>query len=260
MTEVFNRIIHVQHTVIPFGPELRIGPVDLTITNEVVMLLLAAALTFFFFRVAAKKTGTIPRGKYVNLWEAMFSFIQDFLVRDFIGPQAIGAWTPFIGTIFFFVLFCNLLGLGPIPGVFTAATAEVSVTLTLALISISVVIVAKILQDGIGGFLKMFVPSGVPAWILPLLVPIEFFSFLAKPFSLFVRLAANMFAGHMVLAVFLAMTIAAVKLSWTILIAPFPFLVVLIMNLFEIFVAFIQAFIFAALTAMYLGQALLEEH
>lgn len=248
-----------EHGVLRFGPPLHLGPFDLTLTNKVLMLWLAAGLTFVLFYVAGRKTGAVPRGKYVNFWEAFLGFVRDTVVREFMGPRG-AAWTPFIAALFFFIMFTNLLGLGPVPDLFTTATSDINVTATLAVGVILVVIVAKIRQDGIVGFLRMFIPSGVPLWVLPLVLPIEILSFLAKPFSLAVRLFANMTAGHLVIGVFLAMTIGLAQLSWTALIAPLPFLAVVTMLGFEIFVALIQAFIFAALTAIYLGQALYEEH
>ena len=257
---MIDRLARVaEHTVLRFGPPLRLGPVDLTLTNRVLMLWLAAGLTVVFLSLAAHRTGVVPRGRYVNFWEALFGFVRDAIVREFMGPRGV-AWTPFIVALFLFVLFANLAGLGPVPGFFTSATADINVTATLAVAVILVVIGAKIRRDGVAGFLRMFVPRGVPFWVWPLIVPIEVVSFLAKPASLAIRLFANMTAGHLVIGVFMAMTVALAQFSWTALLAPLPFLADVAMLGFEIFVALIQAFIFAALTAIYLGQALYEDH
>jgi F-type H+-transporting ATPase subunit a len=231
--------------------ELHILGVDVSITKAVVMMWIACGLTFLFLVMGGRRAKPVPSG-FQNLVEALVSFLRTNLILETIGKEGL-AWFPFIATLFFFILFCNLLGL--IPGAFTA-TSNINVTATLAVIVFFCTQGAGVAKHGFLGYLKKFVPKGIPLAILPIMVPIEIISQFAKPFSLAVRLFANMTAGHGVILVFLFMII--MFKSWVV--AAVPLIGVVIMSAFEIFVGFIQAYIFSILAAMYIAEAVQEAH
>ena len=153
---------------------------------------------------------------------------------------------PFLLTLFLFVLLGNLIGL--LPYAFTY-TSHISVTLTLAVISIGVVIGTGFTKHGLG-FFKLFLPTGAPLFIAPIMVPIEIVSFLAKPFSLAIRLFANMLAGHIMIKVF------AFFCTTTGFLAVLPLFGNIMIYAFEVFVAFLQAYIFTLLVSIYLHDAI----
>jgi F-type H+-transporting ATPase subunit a len=231
--------------------ELHLFGIDFSITQAVAWMWIAAAVLFVTLTLVAKTFKRYPRG--VQTWvEMILEFLKKELVLDVIGEEG-RPWFPLIATLFLFILTMNLLGM--IPGSFTA-TSNINVTASLALLVFFIVQWVGIRTHGLIGYLKGFVPSGVPAWILPLLIPIEIISQLARPFSLAVRLFANMLAGHMVILVFLTMIILFKNLA----IAILPVAGVVVMNAFEIFVALIQAYIFSVLTASYMAGAIHMEH
>lgn len=231
--------------------EIKLGGLDLSITQPVLWMMIATVLTFGLMTFVAATLKRYPKGLQ-NLVEAIVHFLRKELVINVIGEEGKG-WFPFVGTLFLFILSCNLLGL--IPGSFTA-TSNINVTAGLAILVFFLVQGAGIKKYGFVGYFRAFIPKGIPSWILPIMLPIEFISLFAKPFSLAVRLFANMMAGHMVILVFLSMII----LFKSVIITPLPVIGVVIMYAFEIFVALIQAYIFAVLTASYLSDALHMEH
>lgn len=241
----------IQHFKLHPLLDLHLFGIDFSINQAVVWMWIAAGLVFIVLTLVAKTLKHYPRG-IQNLVEIILEFITNQLVVEVIGEKG-RPWFPFIATLFIFILATNLLGL--LPGAFTA-TVNINVTGSLALLVFFIVQWAGVWSHGLVGYLKGFVPAGVPAWVLPLMLPIEIISLLAKPFSLAVRLFANMLAGHMVILVFLTMII----LFKSYVIAVLPVAGVVVMSAFEIFVALIQAYIFAILTASYLADAIHRTH
>ena len=221
---------------------------DLSISNSVVWMWVAVTVVYCFFRYALRHPELVP-DRLQSTAEAGFLFIRG-IVEENIGPAG-RPYFPMIFTLFFFVLFCNWTGL--LPGSFTA-TSQLIVTATLALGIFFLSIFLGFYKHGLK-FLGFFVPSGLPVLLLPLMVPIEIISFLARPVSLSVRLFANMTAGHTVLGVlfFFAATLPWVG-SWL----PFGFSV--IFTGVEIFIGFIQAYIFTILTCVYINDSLHLHH
>ena len=160
---------------------------------------------------------------------------------------------PFFLTVFFFILFCNLIGLIPYSA---TPTGNISVTAALALCTFVVVQVAGIANNGLFGYFKSLVPSGMPLWLLPMMVPIEILGLFSKPFALCIRLFANMIAGHVAILVFLGLII----MLQNYLIAPFSVGFAAAIYLLEIFIAFIQAFIFTLLSALFISMAAHPDH
>jgi len=231
--------------------EIHVLGMDVSITKAVVMMWIACCLTFLFLVLGGRRAKLVPSG-FQNFVEAIVDFLRSNIILATMGEAGL-AWFPFIATLFFFVLFCNLLGL--VPWGFTA-TSNINVTATLAIIVFFCTQGAGVAKHGFIGYLKKFVPKGVPLAILPIMVPIEIISQFAKPFSLAVRLFANMTAGHAVILVFLFMII--MFKSWAI--TAVPLIGVVVMSAFEIFVALIQAYIFSILAAMYIAEAVQEAH
>ena len=244
---------------------IRLGSFSLSITNNVVVLWLAAGLTFVFLAGAARLVSVTGTGRLANMVEALLEFVRENVVESFIGHGG-AKWFPFVATIFFFVLFNNLMGLVPIPGYFHAPTSNLNVTAVLAVVVFIVVQVVAVIHHGPMYYVNLLFPKSAPAWLRFSLMPlIEIIGTLARPFSLAIRLFANMTAGHQIIVVLLTGDLIGVSylLHQGIgmkLLAALPFIGVVAMDGFEIFVAFIQAFIFALLTALYLGEAMEESH
>ncbi len=222
-----------------------------TINKAIVMLFVAAILTFLFVYIPTRKLKLIP-GRWQNAIESLVDFIREGIISEIMGEKG-KPYFPLVATLFIFILFCNVIGL--IPGSFTP-TSRISITAAFALIVYFIYLFVGIKEQGFFGYLKTFAPAGIHWVMLILIVPIEVIgALIVRPFSLAVRLFANMLAGHLVLALFLGMTIS---LFW--LFKPFPFALVVVLYGFELFIAALQAYIFAILAAIYIGSSLESEH
>ncbi len=215
-----------------------------------VMLIIASAIVFLLFVVLYNKKKRVPSG-ITNLLEVFVIFIRDEIAINSLGEEDGRKMAPLFCTFFFFILVLNLMGLIP---VFVTATANVNVTAGLALITLSFMIFGAIYKNGFIGFFKAFTPPGVPAPVLILLMPIEIMGLFIKTFALTIRLFVNMLAGHIVIF----SLIGLVVLMGTVAL-PAVILAVFI-NLLEILVAFLQAYIFTLLSAMFIGQTYHPEH
>lgn len=239
---------------------------DLSISHDVVLVWIAAALTLVVMVAGARLiTGQLATtGKFANLIESMVDFVRTNIVEEFLGHQA-RAWFGFFATLFFFILFNNLLGKIPIPGLHSP-TGNINVTVALAVLVFLVAQVVGVVKLGPWGYFKKKFLLPAPLWVQIPAIPIMFLVLLAEPFSLAVRLFANMTAGHMVLLTFAtAQMVGGVWLlgQESILAkaaAVLPFALSVILVAFELFVAFIQAFIFTLLSALYLSESLEEHH
>ena len=224
--------------------------VDLSITNEVLLLWIAATLTFVVVTLACRRKALVPKGAFQNLFEAIIEFLDDAVGRDVLGEHG-RHWAPFLLTLFFLILFTNLLGLAPLPSHVKAMTSNINVTAAFAIIVFVTTVVVNIRTHGFLGFLKKFAPSGLPLAVKIMAYPIEVISWLARPLSLAIRLFANMMAGHALILIFLGMAG-----STMVLLKPLPYAGAVIMSAFELFVSFVQAFIFTLLAGMYIKDAL----
>lgn len=217
---------------------------NLCINKAVVMMWVVVGLVAFLLIAAGARKGLVP-SKLQSMAELLVDFIRG-MIMDTMGKEGM-KFFPFIATLFVFILFCNLLGM--IPGSFTV-TSQIIVTAVFALFVYSMSLVVGVVKHG-AKFLGILVPEGTPGWLLPLMVPIEIISQLARPLSLAVRLFANMTAGHTVLAVLFGMA-----LSLPLLIGWLPFVFTVAINGLEVGIAIIQAYVFTILTCVYLGDAL----
>jgi F-type H+-transporting ATPase subunit a len=229
---------------------VHMGHHDLTFTNQSMWMCIVVAAASLFLTLAVARPRLVP-GRLQSVAELAYEFVAN-MIRSAAGEDGL-VFFPFVFTIFVFVLFSNFFGL--IPGAFTV-TSQIAVTFALACLVMVAVIVTGIAVHGIG-FLKLFVPHA-PWYLLLLLVPIELISFMTRPISLSVRLFANMLAGHTMLKVFASFVIAlggAAGIALKLLSVAPMFLIVAITAL-ELLVAFLQAYVFAILTCIYLNEAL----
>ena len=212
-------------------------------------MLLALGLITLFIMAAAARGAMIP-GRLQSLGEASYEFIHG-MVTEQVGPEG-KKYFPFVFAIFMFVLFGNLLGMLPYSFTFTS---HIAVTLTLALIVFVTVTVIALMRHGMH-FFSYFFPEGAPVWLAPIIIPVEVISYFSRVVSLSVRLFANMVAGHVMLKVFATFVVLLGGLG---AVGPFVAVLPLGVNIalvgFEFLVAFLQAYVFAILTSIYLHDA-----
>jgi F-type H+-transporting ATPase subunit a len=222
-----------------------------------IICLISAGLTLLLFFLGAKKE-MVPRGLQ-NLMEVSVEFVRKEIVLPTIGPDGM-RFVPFLLALFFFIFWCNLAGI--IPFIQMPATARMAIPATLTLFVYLVFLVVGFRAQGVGGYLKSTLfPPGVPKVIYALVTPIEFVSvFLVRPFSLAVRLFANLLAGHILLVTFAVLTAALWVTDWYAIFLPFPFIMLVFLTAFELLVAFLQAYIFAILAGVYIGGSLHPDH
>lgn len=243
-----------QFVIAPIIPLGKIGDVELAVTNSAIFMILAVAVIVGGLLLATRERAVVP-GRAQSMAEALHDFVAGTL-RDTAGPEGM-RFFPFVFSLFMFVLTANLLGM--IPGFFTV-TSQIIVTFALAILVIGTVIVYGIAKHGLH-FMGLFVPSGVPKWLLPVVVVIEIISFLARPISLSLRLFANMLGGHIALKVFggFVVSLGAGGLGYALL-APLPLAMAVALTAFEFLVAALQAYVFTVLTCIYLNDALHPGH
>ena len=237
-----------QFTVKRIGPEINIAGVDLSFTNASLFMVISATVIILFLFLGSKEKKIIPN-KLQLIAEMSYTFVAK-MISDTAGSKA-RPYFPFIFSLFMFVLFCNMVGM--LPYSFTV-TSHIIVTLIMALFIFIAVTIIGFIKHGFK-YLSIFVPSGVPTVLLPLITIIEIISYLSRPVSLSVRLFANMMAGHTMLKVFGGFVVSLGILGgWL----PLSFSVAL--TGLEILVAFLQAYVFAILSCIYLNDALNLHH
>jgi F-type H+-transporting ATPase subunit a len=226
---------------------------DVSFTNSAAFMLLAVLLTTGFFMMATRASSLVPT-RLQSVAEITHEFVAGML-RESIGREGM-KYFPFVFTLFIFIFVCNMLGM--IPGGFTV-TSHIVVTAALAALVFLTVLVLGFAKNGLR-FLKLFVPSGVPWYVMPLVTLIEVISFLARPISHSVRLFANMLAGHIALKVFGGFVVMLLGAGVYAALMPLPLLMAVAITALEVLVAFLQAYVFTMLTCMYLNDALHPGH
>lgn len=234
---------------------IEVGGVDLSFTNASAFMVLTVVVASAFLLLSSSSRGLIP-SRMQSISEMAYEFVATSL-RDSAGSKGM-KFFPFVFTLFTFVLVANFIGLFPY---FYTVTTQIIVTFALSVLVIGTVIVYGFYKHGVG-FLKLFVPQGVPAIIIPLVVLIEIISFLSRPISLSVRLFANMLAGHITLKVFagFVVSLAAIGNLWGIGGAILPLIMTVAITALEFLVAFLQAYVFTVLTCMYINDAVHGGH
>ena len=238
------------HTKVP----LEVAGIDVSFTNSSQwMVIVLIALTVFMVG-GMRKSAVVP-GRWQSMVEMAYEFVAG-MVRDNVGKEG-KAYFPFILTLFMFILGSNLAGM--IPGSFTV-TSHIAVNFAMAIFVFLGVTLIGFIKNG-AGYLKLFAPSGVPGWLLPLIVLIEVISYCTRPISLAVRLFANMLAGHIMMKVFAGFIISLGALGAVGIVgAVAPFVVTVLLTGLEILVACLQAFVFTVLTSIYLHDAMHPAH
>ena len=236
-----------QFEITPLIP-IHVGHYDLSFSMSALFMVLAALLVTMLMTLGVKRGALVP-GRTQSIAELMYEFVAG-MVRDNAGHDA-RRFTPFVFSLFMFILLGNLLGM--IPYTFTF-TSHIIVTFALAITVLTMVTILGLVLHGFH-FFSLFVPHGVPKVLLLLLVPIEILSYLTRPISLSIRLFANMMAGHTMMAVFSGFAVSmGVALGWAV--GILPLILVILLTGFEILVAAIQAYVFAILTCLYLRDAI----
>ena len=233
-----------QFDVYRIGPEIKIGAFDISFTNASLFMILSTVSIILIFNLGSKRNSILPN-KIQLIAELSYTFVSK-MISDTAGSKA-RPYFPFIFSLFMFVLVCNMIGM--LPYSFTV-TSHIIITLIMAMFIFIAVTVIGFIKHGFK-YLSLFVPKGVPIVLLPLITVIEIISYLSRPVSLSVRLFANMMAGHTMLKVFGGFVVSLGILGgWL----PLSFSVAL--TGLEILVAFLQAYVFAILTCIYLNDAL----
>ncbi|MBZ4411916.1 F0F1 ATP synthase subunit A [Myxococcus faecalis] len=230
------------------------GCLDLSITKHTVMMWLAALLLLGSMLVWSNrdKTKLVPRGAGANLIEMLVLFVRDEMAIKNIGKEDGPRYVPYLLTAFFFILFMNLLGLVPW---MATATGNLAVTAGLAICTFLVTQAAGIRAAGLGGYLKHL--TGGVHWLLwPIMIPVEILGLFTKPFALTMRLFANMLAGHIVLFFLIGLIFILGHPAVAVVSVPFAFAIYLL----ELFVAFVQAYVFTLLSALFIGMAVATGH
>jgi len=250
---ILEHILNSRSLEIPFVghvhlPTLHLFGWNLPITKHVVMMWVVALFLLAVGLLAARVHRQSP-GKVGHLIEMAILFIRDEIALPNIGEHG-ARFVPYLLTTFLFILFCNLLGLVPYG---STATGNISVTAGLALMAFVMIQVAGVQEYGLVKHLKHLVPQGVPLWLAPIMIVVEIFGMLAKPFALCIRLFANMTGGHVVILSLIGL-IFIMKNIWF-FVAPVSVGFALFINLLELLVAFIQAYIFTMLTSLFIGMS-----
>jgi F-type H+-transporting ATPase subunit a len=243
---------HVDNTV---NVPLQLGPVDATFNDASLFMVAGVGLASAFMIWAMRPAALVP-GRAQSVAETAYGFIHG-MVRDAAGEEGVKRFFPFVMTLFMFIFMANMLGMFPY---FFTPTSQIIITATMALMVFFTVIVVGFAKNGLK-FFKLFVPSGVPWYILPFVVLIEIISFFSRPLSHAVRLWANILAGHLVLKVFAGFVpmMAAAGGVW-IGASLLPLVMTVALYGLEFLVAFLQAYVFALLTCIYLNDALHPGH
>ncbi len=222
---------------------IHIGGVDASFTNAALVMTLAVVLVTSFVMLTTRRAALVP-GRWQSVTEMLYEFVADMV--DTNAGHGAQPYLPFVFTLFTFILLGNLLGMIPYSYTFTG---QIIVTFALAITVFIGVTIIGIVKHGFG-FLRLFVPHGVPPVLLILLVPIELLSYVIRPFTLSIRLFANMLAGHTMLAIFAGFVVALG------IAGILPLAVDVALVLLELLVAVLQAYVFAILTCLYLADAL----
>ena len=222
------------------------------------LMLLAAVIVIVLFVAGARGGRLVPKGLQ-NVVESLVDFIRNGIVMEVMGPDGL-VYVPFLTSMFTFLLVCNIFGI--IPFLNFPATSRIAIPAFLAILVWFIFNIAGIAKQGAGGYFKsQLFPPGVPTALYLLVTPIEFVSkFLVRPFSLAVRLFANLVAGHVLLTVAALMCAALWSTKWNVIFLPGPVALGIAMTLFEVLVAVLQAYIFTILTAVYVAESYSHEH
>ena len=238
----------------PHFPPINIGgfEIDLSPTKMTFMMFIVAILLIVLLGTAARANtkNRHPKG-LGNLIEVLVVFIRDEIVVPNMGKEGL-RMLPFFLTLFFFIMFCNLLGLVPF---MAQPTKNINVTASLAIIVFILTQIKGMQKNGVWGYMKGLIPPGVPVFVLPVMIVVEFIGLFTKPFSLLMRLFANITAGSIIILSLIGL-IFILSYAGAVIAVPFA----LFIYLLEIFIALLQAYIFTMLATLYINMAIHQDH
>jgi len=229
-----------------------LGSVPVYFTSHGLFMLLAGAIILAVTLVATRRTGVMSV-RFANVFEGAILYVRDEMVRPNLGARG-DKYLPYFLTLFFFILVCNLLGMVPHYG--RTATANISMTGGMALLTFLLINFSGIREHGVVHYVKSLIPHGLPWWLVPLMFCLEVLGLFTKALALSVRLFANMLAGHIAILVLISL----IFLFKNILVAPISVAAAVAISLLEIFVSFLQAYVFTLLTALFVGAAVNPQH
>ncbi len=232
-----------------------VRPLDLSITKNVLSLFFGAALILLIMGSVAKfykKNGAVAPKGFAKFMEPLIIMVRDDVAKSNIGEHKYERYVPYLLTIFFFIWFNNMLGLVPIIPGGANLTGNITITFFLALCTLLV----TVLSGNKNYWGHIFATPGVPKALLPIMIPIELVGILTKPFALMIRLFANITAGHVIILAFIGIIFINKNMAWGGLSVPMA----LFISILELLVAFLQAFLFAMLSALFIGAAVEEAH
>lgn len=233
--------------------KFHIAGIPFQISLDFIMVTIAFVLCLALIIPAARRKNLLPTGRYGHAIEAIVLYIKNDVVVPFVGEHDAPKWMPFALTLFFFILGMNLLGLIPY---MHAASGNISVTGTLALVTFVLINVSGILHNGTMKYLKGLAPGGLPVVMLIVMYPLELFSLVSRSGTLAIRLFANMAAGHFLIFSLLGLMALMNTYAW----GAFSLPLAVAMYGFEIFVAFLQAYVFTLLSMLFIGSAIHQDH
>jgi F-type H+-transporting ATPase subunit a len=230
------------------------GCIDISLTKHTFWMLVGSVLVVLLFAFGANRDPKQPvtHGPRQNILEMLVIFVRNEVAIPNIGKEEGPRYVPYLLTVFFFILTLNLLGLVPWA---STATGNLAVTLSLALCTFILTQIASVRAAGVGGYLK-HMTGGAPWWIWPIMIPVELLGLFTKPFALMLRLFANMLAGHIVLFSLLGLIFIIGHVAVSVVAVPFAIFIYLL----ELFVAFLQAYIFTMLSALFIGMGVAMGH
>ena len=244
---IMHHVLNSHEWLLPFAAPIKL-PGFLTV--HILMVFIACTIILALFLVFYRKNDRVPTG-LTNCLEALVVFVRDEVAIPNLGEKDGLQFTPMLCTIFFFILFLNLLGLIPL---FSTATANINITFALAFLIFVLLVFGTLLRNGPKGMWKALIPGSLPTWLIPFFLIIEIASLCVRSVALMIRLFANMIAGHMVIMSFLGLIII---FGWI----AFPALILAVfMYCLEVFIALLQAYIFILLSAVFIGQMYHPDH
>jgi F-type H+-transporting ATPase subunit a len=238
------------------GRHLMIGGYDVSFTNSALFMVVVFVLLALFMAGGMKRQ-LVP-GRWQVAAESVIGFIDNMVSVNIGGGGK--KFAPYIFSLFMFILFANLVGVLPLailPGLHTfAVTSHITVTAVLAFVSFAIVLAVGFAKHGLK-FFSLFVPHGAPAWLMPVIIPVEFVSFMVRPFSLGLRLFVAMTAGHILLEVFGSFVVQGLNAGGPlgVVVSVLSFVMIIGVSALELLVCAIQAYVFALLTSLYLHDA-----
>ena len=228
-----------------------IGHTTFYLTTHNLMMAISSGILLALLLVARRQSGAVSTG-WANFFEVFIVYVRDEIVRPNLG-EAGDKYLPYFLTLFFFILICNLLGMVPFGA---TATGNIAVTAGMAITTFMMINYSGVRELGFMHYMQTFIPHGLPFWLVPLMFVIEILGLFTKSFALCIRLFANMIAGHIVILAFLGL----IFIFKSIFIAPVSIAAAVGLGLLELFVAFLQAYVFTLLTAVFVGGAVNPQH